>query len=364
MRFGTLWLFGMAVMPICTGLAQDTVILRDLSVVKGSIKTLDSKKIEFADGRRLEWRDALSSNVAEPLKSQFQQFVAEKGLPLFHAEQKLRLQELVGLGELAETLFRQLASEPDRFSDGEGFLISVAAMKSRVASGDRANAVLPFLKATELFRQKKVARERVEQLGVSPTDLQAGVAVSIWPVWFDRANSTAAVKDLQATLASDISKNSSGLLYYLASLHLYLNSADKAKPLIEELNGRKLPVGWMEILKTQFDIAEGRNVSAVSRLQNELTNFPYKLRMAANFVVGSELGKDPQNADLAVLKLLEIPASEKESEFAMGSAALYESINILKKTGQTREVVTLQNELLSRFPNTYHGRLLKLQLTK
>lgn len=367
LRTGILLILGfIAGMPLfmSVGLAQDTVVLRDLTVVRGQLEKLDSSGIKFSAQRQIGWQNALSCNLAEPEQSQFQKFVVEKGLPLFLADQKLRYRDLVGLSEIGEALFKQLSKTHNQFSDEEKFLIYIATMKSRIANGDRAAAVQPFLKAATLFQKKKVAENQVVRLGVSPVVLRAGVTDEILPVWFDRGASNIAVRNLQSELGSDLSNDSSGLLCYLTALHLHLDSEDKAQPIMEELKRRKLPLGWMEILGAQFGIAQGRNVSAVSQLQKELPQFPKRLRAAANFVVGKELGSDPQSADLAVLKLLGIPAGQKEDMPAMASAALYEAMNILKKTGQTREVVTLQNELLKRFPNTYHGRLLKLELTK
>jgi len=319
-----------------SSLAQDTIVLRDLKVARGKVVELADAGIVFEDGRRIPWQQALESNLGSPLKSAFEKQVAEKGWPLFRTDQLLRNKDFHGLQKTAEALHGRLLKEPAAFTDDEKFLILVAAFKSRLATGRRADAVLPFLRASKLRRQKKVTEKKSIELGVSDAALLAGVTAEILPVWFDQA----------AALNAGNSKS--------------------AQPLLNELKNRTspLPNGWREILQTQLDIADGKSVSAISRLQKQMDSFPIGLRMTANYLVGVELGKDPQSLDLAVLTLLKIPAAGQQNLSALNAAALYQASQLLQKDGQEGEVLTVENELLNRFSNTYHARLIKLDRAK
>ena len=345
--------------------AQDTIVLRSLEVAGGKVAELTDAGIAFEDGRRIPWQQALKSNLGSPLKSEFEKQVAEKGWPLFRTDQLLRNKDLLGLQNTAEMLHGRLQTEPAAFTDEERFLILVAAFKSRVATGRRPDAVLPFLRAARIRRQKKVTEDKCVAFGFSDASMSVGVTTEILPVWFDQEAARNAAKQVEPLVKSDLT-GSTGELYYLASLHLKAGDLLAAKLLIKQLENRTspLPKGWREILQTQFDIADGRSVSAISRLQKQLDSFPIALRMTANYLIGVELGKDPQSLDLAVLTLLKIPAAEQQKLSALNAAALYQASQLLQKDGQEGEVLTVENELLNRFSNTYHARLIKLDRAK
>ena len=61
---------------------------------------------------------------------------------------------------------------------------------------------------------------------------------------------------------------------------------------------------------------------------------------------------------------LKIPAAEQQKLSALNAAALYQASQLLQKDGQEGEVLTVENELLNHFSNTYHARLIKLGRAK
>ena len=344
--------------------AQNTVVLRDLTVVRGEVASLDKKGLRFSDGRELDWDQVLKTNLPAVQQQAIEEFIESVGLRLFRARQRLASQDGYSLYEVAEPLFQRLEAEPDSFSDRAQYIISLATMRGRLSTQRRSAAVMPFLRACEVRKRSNVRPAELSGLDLTDTEISATLTTEILPVWFDEQALPAAIDQLQTALKPDLHDNPTGNIYYLASMLLHRQDVERARTLVEEIDRRNLKDGWQQLLDAQFLIASGRNFEGVARLQKEMESFSDDLRAAANYVVGVEQGKDKNDADLAVLNLLRIPALHSTKLNALSAAAIYEAINILHKNGQTGEALTLRKELLDRYANTYHGRLIKIEKSK
>jgi hypothetical protein len=90
-----------------------------------------------------------------------------------------------------------------------------------------------------------------------------------------------------------------------------------------------------------------------------MEELPIDAKPIAQYLVNAWRGREVQDADLAVLELLRIPAVHGNRQANLSAAALHEAALILKKSGRAEESAILMRELIERYPNTYHGRTAK-----
>ena len=367
---------------------QDPVVLRDLSIIRGkTITDFDDSVVRLSDGSTLKWDQILKAQVAPDHQADFDRNIANIGLPLFRIKSRVTNRDWAAIGELVEPLYAALELERlNNLADSESaYVICYATMKGRLDRGDRPGAVLPFLQAARI--QKKLKRK----LGVSSQnflpDVDASTMLSseILPIWFDRARVEPAFKELANSVDPTATSTDLGPIVYLISMAVELERLQLARDLLRLIEARDGMESWRLILLAQIEIAENKLDQATrllednkSRLTKSAVPLGLYLKSAKFFqsvanprsnhaeATGTASEKNRQNRidqySRGMLELLEIPASYGDKYPALAAAALYQTAQIAKSLEWSKEGQVMEQELLLRFPFTYHARVVKIRL--
>jgi hypothetical protein len=116
---------------------------------------------------------------------------------------------------------------------------------------------------------------------------------------------------------------------------------------------------WLPILDAESERVDGKKGPATGRLETELQNLDELRRAAAQYILASHPLVHVQDADRAILRLMEIPARWGHAQPGLAAACLFAAANHAQQSGHEDEAQIIRNELSDRFQNTYHGRLIK-----
>ncbi len=360
---------------------QPPIVLRDLTVIREqTIVDFDARAIQLSSGNELSWDQVLSAVVSPERQAKFDGYKTNIGLPLFRMKYRASQRDWSGIGELAEPLYKTLKASGLSIEGDPStcYLICVATMQARIHAQDFAGAVLPFLQAAKIQRahaapgvENTLDRETVFQL-LPTADVESMLSSEILPIWFNEDQSKQAFETLANSFVPTSSSTETGAIVYLASLAIEAKRLELARELMALLeNPDELTKPWQIVLQAQLEIATGHPNKAAEliaveslKLSQATQAIGYYLKAAACFapvdpashVPVVELNDDVANQ--AVLDLLKIPAVFGQQYPALAAAAIYQAANIVSTQGQASECDILRQELMLRYPNSYHARLL------
>ena len=228
---------------------------------------------------------------------------------------------------------------------------------------------------------------------LSPAEIENQLADDLIPIWFDLKSVEDDFESLLAYLKSNKDSESAGAKIYRASLAvarcqrqpleirndpgdvsakqqlttdtLNRTRIEQAEAAIEKLN--QLPErlrGWKVLLTSQLNLNQQLFGPVRTALNNQRAYFARaepNQQAVSKFLKGQALGNsetDSAKVD-AILSLLSIPARWENQFPTLSSAALYEAIQVAEKRETVEEMRIIRDELLAKYPSTYHGRLAK-----
>ncbi len=361
-------------------ICQQPIVLRDLSVIRGeSVTGIDEHYVQLSGGRKLGWEEILKASVKPELQLDFDEKIVSLGLPLFRIKHRLSIGDWAGLGDLAKRQYQNLQfdgleSEQD---SPRTYLVCVATMKGRLYRGDRAGAILPFLQAAKIQNRWQSSRDAVGTF-LPDEDARQLLSSEILPIWFDHEQVEAAFSVFANAFVPTSATEDSGPVVYLASMAIEMKRLQLARQLVDLLaGGDREAKSWRLILLAQIQIAEGNAVAATEFLKQHQSNLVgATVPMASYLKAASFYEPGSPSVDLAhplntmqrqvsdekadaMLQLLEIPAEFGERYPVLASAALYQSSQIAKSLAWKHEEQILKQELLARYPRSYHGKLVE-----
>ena len=358
-------------------LAQTPIVLRDLSLIRDkSIVAFDQHSIRLSDGSELGWDAVLKAELEPNEAKAFDNNVQQIGLPLFRLKSRISNGDWDGAGEIAIPVFtssflkQPMSTSVDlRDSDQQKaidheYLICLAAMKSFLNDGRRVEALVPFVRASIL--QPKIGddvRLFVGSAAIPSQDAENLFSRELVPIWFDHSGLTSLSTQLAESGTSTELAQSIGLRLYLASIQIELGRPDEGLQSIQTLDFPESSEfnAWRSILDARRHQTLNKPRKALSILDSEIKKMSGSARLAALFLQGTNLADIPNATDSenakSLLTLIRIPALYGDEQPALAAAAIFQAAEIAELRKRDSDSQKLRDELLRRYPRTYHGRL-------
>ena len=373
------------------------IVLRDLTLIRDrKVVRFDENIILLSDGSRLSWDRVLKATVDKSRQAEFDLLIENQGLPLYRLRRRIELADWSQVLSAAEPVYQQLLSGESLTTDTK-YLAALGVMRGHQHAGQRTASVQPFLRAARL--QPSISPELKKSLAdqlLSPTEVETQLADDLVPIWFDLKSIETDFESLQSFLDATENSDSAGARIYFASLaaarsrqpalqpqresssdsatdqpaeqtqeERNQDRIDQAMTAIEELGKLPEPLrGWKVLLTAQMNLNQQRFEPARIALNNQRNYFdraPPNQQAVAKLLKAQALKTattDSARVD-AILSLLSIPARWENQYPTLASAALYEAIQVAEKRETAEEMRIIRDELLAKYPSTYHGRLAK-----
>jgi len=367
--------------PFCkTGLTQSSIVLRDLTLVDSSIADFDRSSLSLSDGSILGWDQILQAEVSPNRQAEFDRNMHEIGLPLFRLKTRIKQGSWSGAGEISEPIFDSL-EKSDLGSNSVNaeleYLACLATAKSRLRSGNRAQAVLAIERAAKA--QSKVGDPTLNLVGPNRLPIENDPVIldtELLPVWFDleqlQKNDAEISKAFEGAATSE--KFSDRLAIFLASMKIEVGQTEVANRLLNQLRTSKPEVrAWKIVLQARMLQRAGEYVKAQSLLDKNAESLTGSARATALYyrgVSGKEMvvGDKPASEieinaatdfDLSksALLLMRIPSLYGNTHPGLSAAALFQAAEITKLRGRYLEAEKIKRQLVRTYPSTYHGSI-------
>lgn len=350
-----------------TAIAQPPIVLRDLTLIRSNpVASFDSRGVVLADGRSLGWDQVLQASVQEDQQPKFDRFVREFGLPLFRLKTRIANGDWIAAGEIAEPLYQAtVRSGEETALDDSAYFTCLATMKFRLRQGDVGSALIPFIRAAMLQANATKSELEIASTGQIPRrDAETKLSSEILPIWFDESPLLELEKELNLLLQSNSESltNSPGVTIYLASIKIELGKTDEAMRLLRALDSTDPEIAsWRTVLEARIHQKTRNPLNAQTMLEINGKSIAGLARPVALYYRGINVLEQKDVSDLdrtkAILTLLRIPAIYGDVHQELAAAALFQSAKITKLRGRDLDAQKLTNELLRRYPRTYHGAL-------
>jgi hypothetical protein len=363
--------------------AQSPIILRDLTVIRdATVIHFDGDGVELSDNRRLSWDEVLQATVEPERQESFNRYLSEIGLPIFRLKSRIRKRDWAAIGRVAEPLYQQLGIRELKAKNGDQTtkLICFGVMQSRLDRGDRSGAVTPFLQAVLIERQLEGESLNEARLFTS-REVESLMSDAMLPIWFDVQAAESAFEALSRAFVATSTSRETGAIVYLASLAVAVKRLELARDLVNLIPpGASSFSDWRDILEAEIAIANREFDRAAQILgakpfkDNEAARVVRKYLLAAAYFVDENGAGEQHNQGVpslalpndqvsekvdAMLELVSIPAEFGGKYPALSAAALSQAIRIGESIGLTEERAALKQELLLRFPTSYHARVIE-----
>lgn len=348
------------------------IVLRNLKLIRDrSIAEFDDSSITLSDGSRLGWDEVLQATVEPGQQTEFNARLNSIGLPSFRLKSRIQVGDWAGAGEIAESRDDQHSASEQAASGWNDpntfYLAALAKMKSRIARGDRIGAIAPFLRAASLQPQVDDPTRQIAGTSWIPKmDLETGLSHELIPIWFDDHDLGRSSQPLTRRLENLIPASpseSTGPSLYLASIKIELGETDDARRLLNSMGNRLESIAgdWITVLNARIHQKKDEPLKAQAILQSNINELSGQPRLAGLYYLGINALNLPDLSDAdysaAILTLLRIPAEYGDQHRDLSAAALFQAVQIARVRGREQDALKLGNELLRRYPRTYHGRL-------
>ena len=343
-------------------LAADRIALRDAKVIADrSVVGFDEDGVRL-DGakapRLLGWDEIESARVAQRDQARFDKMLKDLGEPLFRLRRRLKTGDSRDYGPFAETLHPRFVGRRSPTAQ----MVSLAAMRARLASGRRESALEPYLRCLELVRSGIAAPESaVAPLRCNPVN---GFSPELPAVWFDAQAAKAALPGARKAIEGMTKPVPEGVFVYAAALACAAGDEASADFWIQSIRSddRAVRVG-LKIVQAQREAMTGRPGAAIQSLTAELDLIPDVEKPAACYWIGRSLAARSDNRERlqGVLMLLRLPAQHGEQAPDLAAAGLHEAAAVLEASGDAPGAASLRNELLVHYGASYHAARLDPQ---
>lgn len=347
---------------VCKTIYADELILRDWSrITNVTVAVIDDDGVKLSDGRIISWDRIESGEVSDEHQADLDQLIRELGEPLFRLRQRIRLGNDVQLLELAESLW-------PRFRDRTGetaIVVSCGVVRGRLATGQRADAVLPYLvfvrqlmdsEATNELNDALVTRARNEfGLVIDP---KTGLCANLLPIWKDQQAAAKALPKLSEWLTTETNPIAPWVPIYVSSLAAFVGEFEKAQ---QELARMNLANDGLMELRTVIDwqLSLQREPSmSIRSIESNLDKLLPRNRAITLYWLGLAglKSNSEERQQAAILHLLQIPAVYP-TEQDVAAAAIFQVADFYGSKSNdakaSQKQATLRSELLRAYPNSW-----------
>ena len=340
---------------------QDRIVLRNTKVIAGrKVVAVDEDGIRLdgaASPQSLGWDEIESATVALD-QAKFDQLLKELGEPLFRIRRQMTEGRYQDILPHAEAVF-------PRFLDRRtptAYLVAQGLMWSLLAHNRREEALAPYLVCLDVLQaNKKLTAPGNRRLPFDPT---TGLSPELSPAWFDTGAAKTALPLAQKVLAAMAQPAPPAAPFYVATLALSAGEAQQAEALLQKLAPTRTSKEWTAILAAQREVLARQPGPAVAALEKQVDQLLELNKPLGWYWLGqaSLLDRAERKQKEGVVRLLRLPAFHGDQAPDLAAASLYHAFQTLRGLEDANGSLTLRQELLSRFGQTYHGARLRAEI--
>jgi hypothetical protein len=332
--------------------AQDTVVLRDLSILENvSISDFDSDGILLDDGKRFYWDQIYSGTVSEENQQAFDRSISELGTPLFLINSRIAKRSF---GLLRDPI-NSLKEREAELGPQNSILLQAARYFDSLNSGNRFDAVIPLLNIISLLDQSPDLIQRIPQSVRSQFQIDAESGLPILPIWFSNERKKEVLDQITAWAASKKTIPLAAAIF--ACTLIEQPDAFENYAWLEQFNENRTFQAWKKfaiaINEESDTVAYLRKLIAESDLDSNSV-----LAITASYELGlRELAQPDETIQVdGELRLLKIVAAHGTRYPETAAACLHQVIRFRQGKDKKTGIQSLQSELRIRYANTFHGR--------
>jgi hypothetical protein len=350
------WLLGSVALP-----AADRILLRNLEILRDcEVVSFDADGLilaaERSSGGKLVTWDEVETLQLTVKQAEANQLLAEIGPALFAIQRRLTTGDDEALRAPAEQLWPLFRERQGK----SACLVALALMWGRLAHGAREQAVEPWFKAYDLLRNRALKLSEIPGKRKVLLDAATAIHWELEPVWFDTAAAKKALPLVDKCVAQMTEPVPEGAKLYLASLALAAGEMTTAEALLDETYQQAKSKTLQQILLLQQACLLGKPAASRSEFEATLASVPKDMQPLALYWLGQSYlvgAADSTQPEEALVMLLRIPALHARHSPDLAAAALFTTLEHYR---QDRKLTArLQQELVEKFPFTFHGRKLR-----
>jgi hypothetical protein len=328
-------------------LAADRIILRNLDVISDrTIKAFDLDGVVLDNGTILGWDEIEKANVGDR-QAEFDALLSEVGSDMYRLRQRLSVGDYAGLAPHAEALWTRYQDRRSRTA----YMVFQSLMWSRLNSGQREEAVEPYLLCVECLRSEPLALPGERKLR---WDSQTAMSDELVPIWFRPQAARDVLPRVGQVIGTMQQPWPPGVRIYYATLATAAGDNQRAATALAELPNEKEFAQWRTLMEAQREIDQGNLGPATTEVSVQWERYEKRSRIAAHYWLGRtlSLSDNPDRRREGLLHLLRLPALYGEEQPEIAAAGLYTAMDTLTKARDASGAVSLRNELLERYSQT------------
>lgn len=343
--------------PVAPTVAADRIILRNLKVLTDkTVASFDEDGVRLNDATVLSWAEIESAKITADQQAAFDKLLAELGNDLYRIQQRLAVGDYPGALPHAEALLDRYAGR----SSDVAYMVMQATMWGRLAVGRREEALWPYLRCYEVLRARRTTRIPIPGERRLDFDPQTALTAELAPIWF---HAEAAKSELPRVLEviRTMPERPDGLYIYFATLAIAAGDDATAQRALTGVRSTDGSVAELrEIVAAQREILSQQPAAGIAKLQVLLASISSANKPLAWYWLGRAelMSADMATRQHGVLDLLRIAALAGGTQPELSGAALFEVIQAFAEMQDVRGSAAVRAELLSKYGNTYHAKLL------
>ena len=334
----------------------DRIILRNLESVDKQVVSFNFDGIQFSDGTALGWEQIKSGRVDAAKQDAFNQYLEKLGEPLYRIRIRLQNQDYKDILEQAEALYPQYQDRQSKTA----YMVCQSLMWARLAHGQRAAAVAPYLRCYAYLRGKRKTKEDIPGNRELVFDRVTGMTPEIQPIWFDSDAASQALAELGRTIQKLPKPQPKSARIYYGTMAIAAGQHETGRRVLAGLGTSKGPLGELVLIgAVQIDLAQGKDSGVRERLCAARETISEQNRALATYWCGVGEAKTDLNGGL--LLLMRVAALYGQSHPDLAAAALATAIAEIDAGKsddplQRKRISILRRELLQSFPGSYHAK--------
>ena len=340
-----------ALMAALPAAGADRLILRNLDIITDrTVTAFDEDGIildaALPSGRnKLTWDEIERGKVALD-QPRFDSFLGELGLPLYRIRQRLRLGDIRGAGEVADTLYSRFGERRSQTA----YMIHQAVMWSRLAAGHPEEAADPALRCYELLKTRAATLAEHPGTRRPKFDVDTGLSSELPPLWLDPVAAKKALPDVERAIRWMSQPRPPAAYLYYATFAIAAGDAAEAERVAPSLSTGSSPA-LADLIKAEQELTSHSPGPALERLRVSRGSLPEACRPVASYLLGL-LDSQSDDADRCrdgLLELLSIPAEHGQELRELSAAALYYAATGLDQLKDATGAAAVRTELTSRY---------------
>ncbi len=346
-------------MLVPTASYAERIILRNLRSVEKSVVAFDADGVRFDDASELGWDEIKAGNVKPADQRQFDQYLQMLGEDLYRVRVRLLNEDYKDLGASAEKLYPVYVNRQSKTA----YMVFQAVMWARLAEGQRASAVAPYLRCYAYLRDNKKLSESIPGNRQLKFDPVTAMTPEILPIWFDKANATTALTELSETIRTLSKPVPPGARIYYGTMAIAAGQIETGERVLASLGQPSGSLGqWMMVAGAYSESERGGDNQTIMSLHANLSSMSPTIQPLASYLIGcDQLRRGSDKQDEGILTLLSVVAVHGENypELAAASiAAAIDSAQTRNDSNSRHMASVLRKELLRTFPTSHHAQAL------